>query len=137
MCGQFNESKYLCPHKLLRNWLLRLDHIRTMEIPQEHTLDPMGDNNNHLSRREYTEDAPAAESRFKRVEIAEQDMYERRRRVSLGDMYDPSHLPIFLIWDIKGGRWLPYHSRKSVLNPTPAESYILSPRTDTESHEPV
>ena len=46
-----------------------------MGIPQEHAfaLDPMGDNNNHLSHWEYTEDVPVAERIFKRVETAERD----------------------------------------------------------------
>ena len=41
-----DERKYA--RELLRNRLLRLDHIRTMGIPQEYTLDPMRGNNNHL-----------------------------------------------------------------------------------------
>ena len=66
-------------------------------------------NNNHLSHSEYTEDAQAAERRFKRVETAD---------------YEPSHLLIFLSGTTKGGHprslgrhgqlkgWLSYHLQK-------------------------
>ena len=75
-----DEQKHA--HELLCNRLLCLDHIWTMGILQEHVLGPKGDNNNHLSRWEYTEDAPAG--RFKRVETAERDKYKQRRCISLG-----------------------------------------------------
>ena len=41
----------------------------------------------YVSHWEYTEDAPAADRRFKRAETAERDKYKQRRRISLENMY--------------------------------------------------
>ena len=99
---QETEGNRKYARKLLRDRLLRPYRIRILGIPRGTYLGiPRGDN--HLSRREYTEDAPAAERRVQRVAAAEQNGANGGGFPS--EKTRPFPPTKFLIWGDKG--WPP------------------------------